>query len=176
MTERLSSTAHGDAPLSAAYKPDARAAALWGTEEDDELIARTMTIDRPAPELHAFLRKPANLRLLVGDEVLDVDWEGVVIEEGAVETPGRAISWHSGPAAAKRFSGRIDIAPAPADRGTEVTFAIALESRSASASWSASSRSTIRASRRARALRRFKQLMETGEISNTQPGPAAPRS
>ena len=69
MNDRITTTAHGDAPLSAAHTPDARVAALWATEADDQLIARTMTIARPIEEVLALLQRPDMLaRAIDGGE------------------------------------------------------------------------------------------------------------
>jgi hypothetical protein len=169
MTEQLTSTTHDDAPLSAAYAPDARASNLWTTEEDDELTARTMTIDRPQEEIFAFLRDPSNVaRVWQGS----ADWPALAIEE----EPGRAIAWHSTDRGSSHFSGRIELRPAPAGRGTEVTVMLATPSRNPLHKlWDKVRADDPRIQSR-RALRRLKQLLETGEIATAAPGPAAPRA
>jgi len=168
MTEHLTSTAHDDAPLSAAHSPDARASHLWTTEEDDELTARTMTINRPQAEIFAFIRDPSNVeRVWQGSG----DWPSLAIEE---ET-GRAIAWHSTDEG-DDFSGRIELRPAPAGRGTEVTILLATPSRNPLHKlWDKMRADDPRIQSR-RALRRLKQLLETGEIATSAPGPAAPRA
>jgi uncharacterized membrane protein len=172
MAERLSNTAHGDAPLSAAHHPDARASALWATEEDDELIARTMTINRSIEDLMDFIRQPANLTLLLGEAIGETEAGALVIEE---EGPS-AVIWHAGPQQQRRSSGRIALSRAPAGRGTEATVTIATEARGAiSRAVDKLTQDDPRIQSR-RALRRFKQLMETGEIATTEPGAAAPRA
>lgn len=171
MSERLTSTTHGDAPVSAAHEPDARAAALEA-HEDDDFVARTMTIARPATELYAFLGSVPNLRRILGEDA-EVDWETIVLEE---EMPGRALTWRSsGRDDDRRSSGRVELRDAPAGRGTEVTVTVVGEHRGVIGK--AIDRITDRDPRRLsrHALRRFKQLMETGEIATSAPGPAAPR-
>lgn len=169
MTEHLTSTAHDDAPLSAAHAPDARAAHLWTTEEDDELTARTVTIDRPQEEIFAFIRDPSNVaRVWQGSE----EWPALAIEEEA----GRAIAWHTTDRTDDGFSGRIELRPAPAGRGTEVTILLATPSRNPLHKlWDKIRADDPRIQSR-RALRRLKQLLETGEIATSAPGPAAPRA
>jgi len=169
MTEHLTSTAHGDAPLSAAHSPDARASHLWTTEEDDELTARTMTINRPQQEIFAFVRDPANVaRVWQGTG----EWPAIAIEE----EEGRAIAWHSTDRDSDRFSGRLELRPAPAGRGTEVTVTLATPSRNPLHKlWDKVRADDPRIQSR-RALRRLKQLLETGEIATSTPGPAAPRA
>lgn len=168
MPEPVSSTLHGDAPLAAAYSPDARASRLWATEEDDELTARTVTIDRPAAQLYAFLRDPVNLALLWTED----SWPSLTVEEEA----GRAINWHATDEKAARFSGRLELRPAPAGRGTEVTVTLATPSRNPLHRLWDKVRADDPRVRSRRALRRLKQLMETGEVATSTPGRAAPRA
>ena len=53
MPERISRTRGGDAPLSTAKNPDPTATSL-NTEEEDMLVGRTVSINRPRQELHEF--------------------------------------------------------------------------------------------------------------------------
>jgi hypothetical protein len=165
MAERITRTAHGDAPLDTAYKADATASNLWVTDSDDELIGETVTISKPLGEVTAFLADRQNLdRALAGDAKV------------ALETQGNgALVW--------RFSendlvlsGRVDLRAAPAGRGTEVRLAIATESRSAIGKLIDRLRGEDPRVNYRRFLRRLKQLAETGEIANTDPGRAAPRA
>jgi len=172
MSERLTTTTHGDAPLSAAHHPDARASALWATEEDDELIGRTMTINRPLADLFAFVREPANVLLLLGDALEDLRGESLTVDEEG----SSAVVWHTAPGEEPRASGRIELRPAPAGRGTEVTVTVATEARGAIARMIGKLRQDDPRLQSRRALRRFKQLMETGEIATSEPGAAAPRA
>jgi uncharacterized membrane protein len=168
MSEHVTSTTHGDAPLASARSPDARASNLWATEEDDELTARTITVDRPIAEVYAFVREPAALASLWDSE----DATSLVVQE----EPGNLITWHSTDRVAAQFSGRVELRVAPAGRGTEVTVTIATPSRNALHKlWDKINADDPRIRTR-RALRRFKQLMETGEIATAAPGPAAPRA
>jgi uncharacterized membrane protein len=171
MSERLTSTTQGDAPLTAAREPDARATALGYAQEGDELIGRTMTIARPLEELYAFLRDPARLPLVFGAD--GVSLSGVLIEE---DEPGRVVTFRTAPQVDRRLSGRVEFRPAPAGRGTEVTVTLAQEPRGVIGKvvdkLTQDHDPRIQARR---ALRRFKQLMETGEIATAAAGPAAPR-
>ncbi len=169
MSENLTSTAHGDPPISTARSPDARAANLWATEEDDELTARTVTIDRPLEEVYAFVREPAALASLW--QSAD-DTESLTVQD---ETGG-VITWHSNDRASSQVSGRLELRPAPAGRGTEVTVTLATPSRNPIHKlWDKITADDPRIRTR-RALRRIKQLTETGEIATATPGPAAPRA
>jgi hypothetical protein len=58
MSERINDTAHRDAPLSAAYHPDATAAGVHAEAHDDELTGRTVTINRPVDEVRASIQDP----------------------------------------------------------------------------------------------------------------------
>ncbi|MET0292673.1 MAG: hypothetical protein ABW136_09950 [Steroidobacteraceae bacterium] len=164
MTERLTQTAHGDAPLDTAYRPDALASNLWATEADDELIGETLTIARPLSDVAAFVSHPANL-------------------EQALGTDSKvSLSNHTAGALVWRFkdgdlvlSGQLALREAPAGRGTEVTLAIATESRSALSKLIDRVKGDDPRVNYRRFLRRLKQLAETGEIAITDPGPAAPR-
>jgi uncharacterized membrane protein len=168
MNDRITTTAHGDAPLSAAHTPDARVAALWATEADDQLIARTMTIARPIEEVLALLQRPDMLaRAIDGGEP-----GGLVIEQ----TSGSIVTWHTPPQDEERHSGRIELRPAPAGRGTEITVTLTTEARGPLTR--AMEKLTGKDPRihARRTLRRFKQLLETGEMATSEPGRAAPRS
>jgi len=170
MSEHLSTTAHGDAPLTAALAPDARATSLQSARDGDELIGRTVTINRPMDELFGSWRELSTLPRVLGDGSVNPD--ELLIEE----IPGQAILWRSAPDTERRVSGRVDFRPAPAGRGTEVTISIASEPRGliSTALDKLTQQDPNIVARRV--LRRFKQLMETGEISTAEPPRAAPRA
>src|SRR5689334_2909129 len=65
MTERTTSTLGGDAPLSAARKPDPSAGEVEGADDDYELVGRTVSINRSRQDLYAFWRDFRNLPLFM---------------------------------------------------------------------------------------------------------------
>ncbi|MDB6082932.1 MAG: cyclase/dehydrase [Gammaproteobacteria bacterium] len=193
MTEPLKNTTYGDAPLSAAKNPDARATLAPGeVESSDTVIGRTVTINRPRHELYEFWRDFRNLPLFMREvqqiEVIDrvtslwtvaapggktVEWESLVTEE----KPDEVIAWESSSRASVRNSGRVEFRDGATGRGTEVTATIVYDPPAGSAGkliaklFQAEPKIQSR-----RELRRFKQLMETGEVSTAQAPDAAPRA
>jgi uncharacterized membrane protein len=194
MAEQISSTAFADAPLSSAKNPDPSGADALRLDasKGNVLIGRTVTINRPRTELYTFWRNFQNLPLFMENiesvKVLDstrshwvvcapaqqtVEWDSIITEE----IPGSAIAWTSAPDAGVRHSGRIEFRDAPAGRGTEVTATIIYDPPAgAVGKLIAKLFQREPAIQARRDLRRFKQLMETGEISTAEPPDAAPRA
>ncbi len=176
MTDPLSHTAHGDAPLSAAKNPDS-----------DELIGRTVTINRPRAELYAFWRRFGNLSQFMQNiqqvEEIDavsshwvvrapagqtVEWEALVTDD----EPDRLIAWTAAAGASVPNSGRVEFRDAPPGRGTEVTATIVYQPPAGALGKLIAKLFQREPKIQARQdLRRFKQLMEAGEIavSHLQP-------
>jgi uncharacterized membrane protein len=200
MSEPIANTTHDDAPLSSAKKPDVHAAATLREDEGkrvddsrgDELIGRTITINRPRAEVYAFWRNfrnfPSFMENIASVEVIDnlrsrwvvkapadktVEWISVITRE----VPGEVIAWSSERDASVSNSGSIAFRDAPAGRGTEVTATIVYDPPAGSVGkllaklFQREPNIQVR-----RDLRRFKQLLETGEIATAQPPYAAPRS
>jgi uncharacterized membrane protein len=192
MSERITHTAHGDAPLSSARNPDPGASFDTAAEKGDELIGRTVTIDRPRQELYAFWRDFRNLPLFMENiqsvTLLDeqrshwvvrapadrtVEWDAVIIED----EPGRTIAWSSTEDASVRNSGRIEFRDSSNARGTEVTATIVYDPPAGAVGRLVAKLFQREPKVQARQdLRRFKQLMETGEIATARPPDAAPRA
>jgi uncharacterized membrane protein len=193
MAEQISHTARGDAPLSAANKPDPRAVQGPGTsvEKDDELVGRTVSINRPRAELYAFWRNFGNLALFMENieavSVLDerrshwvvtapgdrtVEWDSVVTED----EPDTLIAWASAEGADVRNSGRIEFRDSTNGRGTIVAATMIYDPPGGTVGKALAKLFQREPAIQARRdLRRFKQLMETGEIATAQPPLAAPR-
>jgi uncharacterized membrane protein len=194
MTEITSHTAHDDAPLSSARTPDASALSedLVGARKDDVLVGRSVTIDRPRDRLYAFWRDFSNLPGLMPDirsiRVLDATHSHWVVAAPAGKTvewdseitadePGKLIAWRSLEGASVRNSGQIEFRDSPDRRGTVVTVTIAYDPPAGTVGKLVAKLFQKEPKVQARQdLRRFKQLMETGEISTAAPGPAAPRA
>ena len=194
MSDPISMTAHGDAPLSAAKNPNPEAlnGETLSANKSDVLVGRTVTIDRPCQELYDFWRDFNNLpRFMYNIEsvsVIDalrshwvvsapagktVEWDAQII----AEEPGRLIAWKSMENASVRNSGRVEFIDSPDDRGTVVTVTIAYDPPGGAAGKMIAKLLQKEPKIQARQdLRRFKQLMETGEISTAQPPHAAPRA
>jgi uncharacterized membrane protein len=175
------SVAHGDdAPPASWKKGDAVAAAGTGNDKGDTVIGRTVTINRPAGELFAYFRDFANLATFMENveriDVLDdkrshwvvkapggrtVEWDAVVTDEAQ----DRFIAWASEPGADVANSGRVDFREAGA-RGTIVTATILYDPPGGVIGRIIAKMFQREPAIQARRdLRRFKQLMETGEIA-----------
>ena len=158
---------------------DAPPAARTDLSSDRELIARAVTINRPADELYAYFRDFANLPTFMENVVriddLDdnrshwvvkapagqtVEWDATVTEEA-----GRSLRWQSEEGADVPNSGRVEFRDAGA-RGTVVTATIAYDPPGGVVGKIIAKLFQREPAIQARRdLRRFKQLMETGEIA-----------
>ena len=171
-----------DAPLTTAKDRRAVDDATAALVEDkgDTLVGRAVTINRRADELFAYFRDFANLPSFMDSveriEVLDsrrshwvvkapggrtVEWTSVITEEA----PGSFIAWASEEGADVPNSGRVDFRPA-GDRGTVVTATILYDPPAGMIGRLVAKLFQREPAIQARRdLRRFKQLMETGEIA-----------
>jgi uncharacterized membrane protein len=150
----------------------------------DDLVGRTVTINRPRHELYAFWRDFRNLaRILENIESVTelderrshwvvrapagttVEWDSVIVED----IPDELISWESEAGADVANSGRIDFRDAPGGRGTLVTATIAYDPPAGAAGKLVAKLFQREPKIQARRdLRRFKQFMETGEIATSR--------
>jgi uncharacterized membrane protein len=159
---------------------DAPATASKHIKPDRALSAEAVTINRPAQDLYTFWRDPTNLAPIMENvasiEALgpdrsrwtvkapagkEVSWESVITED----IPGRSITWQSAEGADIANSGRIEFIEA-GERGTVVRATIAYDPPGGTIGQLIAKlfqREPRIQSRRD--LRRFKQLMETGEIA-----------
>jgi uncharacterized membrane protein len=156
-------------------------------EPDWALSAEAVTIGRPPDELYAFWRDVNNLPKFVENlasiEKIDdvrsrwtvkapggktVSWESVITDD----RPGKGLSWQSAEGADLPNRGKVEFKDAGM-RGTVVRVAIAYDppagmiGRLVAKMFQREPRIQSR-----RDLRRFKQLMETGEISTSARNPA----
>jgi uncharacterized membrane protein len=152
--------------------------------EAEELVGRTVTINRPRHELYAFWRNFGNLpRILENIESVTelderrshwvvrapagttVEWDSEIVED----IPDELISWQSAPGADITNSGRIDFRDARGRRGTLVTATIAYDPPAGAAGKLVAKLFQREPQIQARRdLRRFKQFMETGEIATAR--------
>ena len=149
-------------------------------------------INSPPQRLYEFWRQLDNLprfmQHLASVEVLDervsrwtargagglrLQWESEIVED----RPNECISWRTREGSAVHHSGSVRFVPAPGGRGTVVRVELlhgALGGRVAARAakiLGAAPEAAIRED-----LRRFKQLMETGEIATTRGQPSGARS
>jgi uncharacterized membrane protein len=171
-----------DAPLSAAVaqrdvSKDAAEERGW---HEAALVGRTVTINRPRAELYAFWRDFRNLAAFMenvesvtpGDGRTShwvvkapagrtVEWDSVITED----VPDTLIAWESAEGADIKNTGRIEFRDAPPGRGTYVSATIVYDPPGGDLGKLVAKlfqkEPKIQARRE---LRRFKQLMETGEI------------
>jgi uncharacterized membrane protein len=195
MSKPIARTAHNDAPLSAAKNPDVEAV---GPETNlrphpgDVLVGRTVTIDRPREELYAFWRDFKNLPKFMHNvqsvTVQDgrhshwvieapagktVEWDSAITEDES----GRLIAWESLEDAGVRNSGRVEFLDSPDSRGTVVRVTLVYDPPGGTVGKLIAKVFQKEPKVQARQdLRRFKQLMETGEVSTARPPDAAPRA
>ncbi len=173
-----------DAPLATSKRADAvdEFTASLIEPKGDAIAARAVTINRPARELYAYWRDFSNLATFMDNVVsvspIDdkrshwvvkapggktVEWDAVITEE----TPDRLIAWTSEPGADVPNSGRIEFRDAGA-RGTIVTATIAYDPPAGVVGKLIAKMFQREPAIQARRdLRRFKQLMETGEIATS---------
>ena len=189
MADDLSDLVHDDAPPTTSKRSDGveEAQASLGDDHGDTLIGRSVTINRPAAELFAYWRDFANLanfmENVVRVDVLDdtrsrwvvkapagktVEWDAIVSDEAA----DRYIAWASAEGADVPNSGRVEFKEAGA-RGTVVTATILYDPPAGTIGKLVAKLFQREPAIQARRdLRRFKQLMETGEIATAAMNPA----
>ena len=155
-------------------------------------ITSVITVRRTRQELFDFWRRVENLPSFMAhlEDVRDlggtkshwratapfgktVDWDAEVIEE----VPGERISWRSTEGADIENSGRVDFTSAPGDQGTEVHVTIRYD-MPAGALGKAVARYFGEDPRQHLDddLRRFKQVVETGEIARSDGAPSGKKS
>lgn len=193
MANTISRTAHDDAPLSAAKHIDAAAFEHDpDTRHGDVLVGRTVTIDRPRQELYAFWRDFNNLpkfmhnvhSVVISNSRLShwvieapagktVEWDSEITQD----EPGRLIEWRSLEGASVRNSGRVEFEDSPDGRGSIVRVTLTYDPPAGTVGKLIAKLFQKEPKVQARQdLRRFKQLMETGEVSTARPPDAAPRA
>jgi uncharacterized membrane protein len=181
----------GDAPPATAKDPSVTAAGIAADRDEDALVAKTVTINRPRQTLYAFWRDFRNLPLFMENiesvTAIDenrshwkvkapadatVEWDSIIVED----IPGRVIEWRSVDDASVKNSGRIEFRDSTNGRGSWVSAVIAYDPPAGKLGRAIATLFGREPKLQARRdLRRFKQLMETGEISSSEPPYAATR-
>ena len=142
-------------------------------------VVRAVTIRKPAAELYAFWRDLPNLMQVINHPVTitaptrdeshwvvsapvgTVEWDALIIND----EPDRLIAWRSRDGAQVQNAGSVRFEDAPGDEGTEIT--VALEYNPPGGKLGAAIAKLTRDSAGSQVydcLRRFKALMEAGEI------------
>ena len=194
MSQPISQTSHHDAPLSAAKNPNPEGLADedLSPRKGDVLVGRSVTIDRPREDLYSYWRDFRNLPLFMANvhkvDVIDerrshwiisapagktVEWDSLIFDD----QPGRSISWQSAEDASVRNSGKVEFKDSPDNRGTVVTVTLIYDPPAGTVGKLIAKLFQKEPKIQARQdLRRFKQLMETGEVATSEPPFAAPRA
>jgi uncharacterized membrane protein len=153
-------------------------------------IETAVTIAKPRAELYAYWRRLENLPRFMKnlDTVSDlgggrshwagksplgfkVEWDAEIVEE----REGQLLSWRSLPGAQVHNAGTVFFEDAPGGRGTTVR--VSLEFRGAGIGQAVGKAlSSVTAQQVHEDVRRFKRLMETGEIATTDGQPHGERS
>jgi uncharacterized membrane protein len=161
-----------------AFRPDDDAPAR--TARDHPVAGRTITINKPRAELFAFWSDFSNLSQFM-QSVKNVALHGDVAEWEIAAPMGRTVTlrtimterrddeflaWSSTEASDMKVAGRITFRDAPAGRGTEIEAEINYEPPLGEVGrWIGKLFQTDPVIQGRRELRRFKMLMETGEIA-----------
>jgi uncharacterized membrane protein len=160
-----------------------------GEMRERAVLQRSITIQQPAQELYRAWRSAGTLSRVMGHyaDVTDVgpdrqhwrlqgprgtslEWDSHIVEEH----PGELLRWESLEGSQLSAGGWVRFRPAPADWGTEVTLKLEFSPPGGALGQAAMKLLGAAPSVLAHvALRRFKSLMETGEIATTRPNPAA---
>ncbi|WP_308517407.1 SRPBCC family protein [Sphingomonas flavescens] len=174
--------ATGDADVISDAPPHVlRGDAARQVQGDEAVVGRTVTIGRPRQELYdfwrGFERLPQfmdNVRKIerVDDETSRWTIKGPagtdveIVSKLVEDVPGSKLAWESAPDSDIDTSGVIEFTDAPADRGTYVRFLMAYDPPGGTVGRGIAKllqrEPTVQARRD---LRRFKQLMETGEVT-----------
>jgi uncharacterized membrane protein len=161
-----------------------------GAPDSLRQVERSLTIGRSADELRrAWLDATTLPRIMAGFATVRATGDGRMHwtingplgrayeweTETAADEPGDGISWRSSPNAAIRNEGSIRFSPAPADRGTVATIRFRFDPPGGVLGDAAAEllgRTPLDLAADG-VLRRFKSLVETGEIPTTERQPAA---
>ena len=158
------------------------------TERGVTAATRSITVARPADELHELWRDPDEVSRIVdrfadvtprGEDGLrwkvegpygrTISWETRVVEEG----PGEYIRWETPGDAMLPMEGSVRFRPASGDRGTVVTLSVSFDPPAGSLGDAALTRlGVVPESLVGGVLDRFKSLAETGEVPTLDGNPS----
>ena len=163
-------------------------------EESDgqRVLTATVTVNKPVEEVYAFWKDPRNYAQFM-DEIesvnpttggnsrwkiktpagMSVEWDARIV----TDTPNEMIRWRSTEESTVENTGTVRFKPAPMDRGTIVTLEVEYKPKAgALGSGIGKLFSAIPKTQLTNDLRRFKQLIEIGEVvqSDATAGPGMP--
>jgi uncharacterized membrane protein len=159
---------------------DAGSFAVETTDGDHLVLASTVTVNRPIEEVYAFWKDPRNYAQFMDhiDTVnpetsgrsrwkvtapagLSVEWEAEIV----ADTPNEMIRWQSTAASKVSNTGTVTFKTAPGNRGTIVKLEIEYLPKAGPIGASVGKIfSAIPKTQLSKDLRRFKQLIEVGEV------------
>ncbi len=175
--------------VNTADRPRPTAWSLRSAWAGESQIRRAITISKPAEELYRSWRNPDilarvmapiakvtpagerrqrwRMRMPLGRTI---QWEAQIVED----QPGELMCWQSLEGAALPNRGEVRFQPAPANRGTEMTLHMRFDPPGGGLGHAAVKLFGIVPDMAAeKVLRRFKSLVETGEIATLERNPAA---
>jgi uncharacterized membrane protein len=143
-------------------------------------VSKSVTINRPPEAVYEFWRQLENLprfmyhlqevRSIGNDRShwiarapagQQVEWDAEIVDE----RPGELIVWRALPGSDIQHEGSVHFRPAPADRGTEVEVALQYDAPGGKAGALIATLFGEEPTQQIRDdLRRFKQVLETGEV------------
>lgn len=153
-------------------------------EDGFAVVGRSVTINRPRTELFAFWRDFQNLPTFM-ENVESIEMTGPATSRWTIRAPvgtkveleteivdvvqGNSISWRSTEDSSIKTEGTVSFADAPGDRGTIVTADIAYVPPAGDIGRAIAKLLGAEPNIQARhELKRFKMLMEAGEIANAK--------
>jgi uncharacterized membrane protein len=159
---------------------DAGSFAVETTDNDNVVLSSTITVNKPVAEVYAFWQDPRNYAQFMDniDSVnpstggrsrwkvkapagLTVEWEAEVV----ADTPNEMIRWRSTAESKVSNTGTVTFKQAPGNRGTIVKLQIEYRPKAGPlGSAVAKAFSAIPRTQLNQDLRRFKQLIELGEV------------
>jgi uncharacterized membrane protein len=173
-----------DVVSATAFSLARRMSALAGASAHEAIkVHETVTINRPAADLYALWRNLSNLPRIMrhlesveetGDgrshwkatalAGANVEWDAEIVED----RPNELIAWRSLPGAQVPNAGVVRFMPAPGDRGTEVHVELRYDPPAGKLGKTVAMLLGEEPSQQvAGDLRRFKQVIETGEIARS---------
>ena len=168
----------------AGHDPIAHALNLRSGGDGRILVERTVTVNRPAADLYGAWRNIENLPRIMshlssvtplgdgrsrwvaqGPLGTPVEWEAELV----ADRPSELIAWRSLPGSTIANDGLVRFRSAPAGRGTEVAVRLAYAPPAGSAGVAVAALFGDAPDQEVREdLRRFKQVMEAGEVATTK--------
>jgi uncharacterized membrane protein len=157
----------------------------------EDYVERSITINKSPQECYDYWRRQTNaptfMRHIQSVSEVDektsrwvarlpggkrVEWESRITDD----VPGKRIAWHSLQQSPLVHAGAVSFDPAPGNRGTIVRVVFHYRPPATPAGTAFTRVSFVPSFEVSEDLRRFKQLLETGEIATTRGQPAGRRS